>query len=82
MTSKITPELWTATADGQPASFLVILAEQADLGARLLAVLSFLGIQAAFWGLMLFPLVAGLWRGARGRIQASPLVHDRAARAR
>ncbi len=55
--------------------------EQADLGARLLAVLSFLGIQAAFWGLMLFPLVAGLWRGARGRIQASPLVHDRAARA-
>ena len=31
--SKIAPELWTATADGQPASFLVVLAEQADLGA-------------------------------------------------
>jgi serine protease AprX len=31
--AKIAPELWTATADGQPASFLVILAEQADLSA-------------------------------------------------
>jgi subtilisin family serine protease len=31
--SKITSELWTATANGQPASFLVVLAEQADLGA-------------------------------------------------
>ncbi|MEI2692165.1 MAG: S8 family serine peptidase [Anaerolineae bacterium] len=28
---KIAPELWAATADGQPASFLVLLAEQADL---------------------------------------------------
>jgi subtilisin family serine protease len=31
--SKITSELWTATAYGQPASVLVVLAEQADLGA-------------------------------------------------
>lgn len=31
--AKIAPELWTATAAGQPASFLVILAEQADLSA-------------------------------------------------
>jgi serine protease AprX len=31
--SKVAPGLWTATANGQPASFLVVLAEQADLGA-------------------------------------------------
>ncbi len=30
---KIAAELWTATADGQPARFLVILTEQADLAA-------------------------------------------------
>ncbi len=30
---KVAPELWAATANGQPASFLVILAEQADLQA-------------------------------------------------
>ncbi len=55
--------------------------EQAGLGERLLAVLSFLGIQAALWGLMLFPLVAGLWRGWRLRAQARPWVSDRGARA-
>lgn len=31
--AKIAPELWTATAAGRPASFLVVLAEQADLSA-------------------------------------------------
>jgi subtilisin family serine protease len=30
---KIMPELWTATANSQPASFLVVLTEQADLSA-------------------------------------------------
>ncbi len=30
---KIDARLWTATANGQPASFLVVLAEQADLNA-------------------------------------------------
>ena len=55
--------------------------EQAGLGERLLAVLSFLGIQAALWGLMLFPLVAGLWRGWRLRAQARPWVPDRGTRA-
>ncbi|MBP6583733.1 MAG: glycosyltransferase family 39 protein [Chromatiaceae bacterium] len=55
--------------------------EQAGLGERLLAILSFLGIQAALWGLMLFPLVAGLWRGWRLRAQTGPWVPDRGARA-
>ena len=31
--SKVAPGLWTATANGQPTSFLVVLAEQADLKA-------------------------------------------------
>ncbi len=31
--AKIAPELWTATAAGRPVSFLVVLAEQADLSA-------------------------------------------------
>ncbi len=53
---------------------------QANLGERLLAVLEFLGIQAAFLGLMLLPLVAGLWRG-RGPLRSRPLVCDRPARA-
>ncbi len=63
----------TALALPERASVL----EQAGLGERLLAVLSFLGIQAALWGLMIFPLVAGLWRGWRVRAQAGPWVGAR-----
>ncbi len=39
----------------------------AGLGERLMAVLSFLGIQAALWGCMLLPLLAGLWLSWRRR---------------
>lgn len=39
----------------------------AGLGERLMAVLSFLGIQAALWGCMLLPLLAGLWLAWRRR---------------
>lgn len=42
----------------------------AGLGERLMAVLSFLGIQAALWGCMLLPLLAGLWLSWRRRFPA------------
>lgn len=38
---------------------------QADLAERLVAVLGFLGIQAALWGLMLLPLLMALWQAIR-----------------
>ena len=39
----------------------------AGLGERLMAVLSFLGIQAALWGAMFLPLLAGVWLSWRRR---------------
>ena len=46
----------------------------AGMGERLMAVLSFLGIQAALWGGMILPLLAGLWLFLRRRSPTLPAV--------
>ena len=66
----------TALALPERASVL----EQAGLGERLLAVLSFLGIQAALWGLMIFPWSRGSGGGG-GPCPGRPLGRSLALRA-